>query len=138
MRQIPKAGIILLLPYIFWSCQTYLPLEKVTFPSDPQNSKSENIAKQLGSLTEGDQISITMANESTQDLIFYNVANDTLNAKLQKAKISDPLKIPIGRIEKVRVEKLNWPATLIISGVLIGGGSLIMISSLNFGSPFNP
>lgn len=137
MKLNPKASIILLLPYIIWSCQTYKPIEKVTFPSDPQLSRSENIAKQLKSLNEGDQISITMSNKSTHDLIFYNVVNDTLNAKLQKAKASAPLKIPIDRIEKVRVERVNLPLTLILSGLLIGVSTLVAVSSMNF-SGFRP
>ncbi len=138
MKLNPKVGLILFLPYIFWSCQTYRPIEKVTFASNPQISKSENIAKQLGSLNAGDQISILMTNESTHYLIFYNVVNDTLNAKLQKAKISDPLKIPIDRIEKVRVERSNVPLTILFWGGLTGAAIIVGMSTFSLGSSFRP
>ncbi len=88
-------------------------------------------------MNEGDQISLTMTNESTHDLIFYHVVKDTLNAKLQKVKTSDFVKFPIERIEKVKVEKVNLPLTLILSGIFIGVSTIIVVSTLSYGSPFS-
>lgn len=131
MRINSIACFTLLLSLFMWSCKTYKPIEKATHPSNPALSKVENIAQQLATLEEGDLISITLDNEASHDLIYLAVDRDSLSAKLQKPKISPPMKIALYRIQGVKTEQVDAGMTLVFSAIVTGLAITMVYYSLN-------
>ena len=86
---------------------------------------------QLAELKDGNKISITLDNEIEHELIFRSVLEDTLSATYQKPKEEIPIQVPVDRIQEVKVEKVNWPITLLVSGVFFVGFSALL-SSMTF------
>lgn len=120
---------LLLISQLIWSCQSYKSIEKVTVPSNPNYSRVENISRQLSHLKEGDLISVTMENDVTHELIFKSISRDTLNATFLKPKTEIATKVPLGRIQEIKVERFDLVFTLAVN-VALAIAAYFFISSM--------
>lgn len=121
--------------WVLLGCSAYRPIEKSTIPNDPALSTQENYSRQLDKMKTNQKMEVILINGIELDLSYRDVHSDTLYAQYNLPKNSQPVKIPLHQIQRIKVSNVNLPLTLLmgtLTGLILYGIGAMSLSGMSF------